>query len=1057
MLVFFRARIFCLLSGLLFTSLLALPVLAADSVRVRGGVHSDFSRIVFDWPADVGYEARIENNAIVISFDRAGNFKARHALNVLGDVIEAPIVSEDGTKITIPLSQPYEVKHFPLSKRIVVDLFPKTSQPSSIANADQHTGRPKKAPAPETATPAETATQAEEVQTDEGEASASPVNLSEAEAAPIPPNANAPLPLFPVTPDNGEAKQVSEDPSLAADVNSSTGEVPAALPQAEVVPVELGPVELGEVPSSPHRSGPTPRRARGRFGSLEILPREIDLDEDALPLGSIPDAPIPVALRFTWQSPPPAAAFRYGGEIWLVFDRPLPGGQDQVLEEADLGFDKVRQITSAHGTALIFSVSKPHIAVQLRREEHGWLADFRPRSELPQISLESEVLALGDRAVLRFAHKEAGRIHWLADEVRGERLAVVPIGEEGVGINITSTYPQFQTLQTQQGFVLRPMSEGVEVAVTPNGALVRHRDGLIVSSSETRDLLPRDSSRRDIGRRLFFLGKWRRGDREGFAENKHRLIQAAIKASEDQRVLKHLELARFYFAWGLGTETIGLLDLIEDEAPERASDPEFRLMRAASSFMIEDFETAGRLLGDPILAGESEALLWRSAYSAVLQNWQAAASGFAETDGLIASYAPRVRNDLLIWAAESRLGVGDVGGTSEYLIALSRFDMNASEEARAKYLTALRFFMGGERELAFRLWRDLEDDPHPASRARAKLALLDAQMEEGTLDNAKAIEILEKLRFTWRGDNFERALMVRLAGLYEGERRYREALTTLQLIATHFPEFDRVGQVSQKMRDTFVKLFDDVDGQTVPPVETLALFELFRELTPAGEAGARIAIRLADRLVEVDLLQQASELLNNQLRYHLEGADKTRVASKLALVNIMNRDPEGALEALDISDTPDFNEETRRERAQLRAKALAMQNKHSEALAALGDDDNGEALLLRAEILWEMEDWRAAARALERLVPPVPGEGLLATEMAGRVMNLTIALTMAGDQVRLMDLFKRYGGHMAETEHASAFHLLAGEVNPKGPESIAEGLKQVDHVKDFYQDYSARP
>ncbi len=94
---------------------------------------------------------------------------------------------------------------------------------------------------------------------------------------------------------------------------------------------------------------------------------------------------------------------------------------------------------------------------------------------------------------------------------------------------------------------------------------------------------------------------------------------------------------------------------------------------------------------------------------------------------------------------------------------------------------------------------------------------------------------------------------------------------------------------------------------------------------------------------------------------------------------------------------------------------------------------------------------------MERLVPPVPGEGLLATEMAGRVMNLTIALTMAGDQVRLMDLFKRYGGHMAETEHASAFHLLAGEVNPKRPESIAEGLKQVDHVKDFYQDYSARP
>ena len=299
--------------------------------------------------------------------------------------------------------------------------------------------------------------------------------------------------------------------------------------------------------------------------------------------------------------------------------------------------------------------------------------------------------------------------------------------------------------------------------------------------------------------------------------------------------------------------------------------------------------------------------------------------------------------------------------------------------------------------------------------------------------------------------------MVRLAGLYEEERRYREALTTLQQIATHFPEFDRVGQVSQKMRDTFVKLFDDVDGQTVPPVETLALFELFRELAPSGEAGSRIAVRLADRLVEVDLLQQASEILDDQLRYRLEGADKTHVAGKLALINIMNRNPKGAIEALDISESSDIPPVQRRERARLRARALAMQDKHTQALAALGDDDSGEALLLRAELLWALEDWQAASRALERLIPPAPGAGPIATDMSDRVMNLAIALTMAGDQARLIDLFKRYGQQMAETRHASAFNLLAGEVNPRGPESIAEGLKQVDHVKDFYDEYSARP
>ena len=42
-----------------------------------------------------------------------------------------------------------------------------------------------------------------------------------------------------------------------------------------------------------------------------------------------------------------------------------------------------------------------------------------------------------------------------------------------------------------------------------------------------------------------------------------------------------------------------------------------------------------------------------------------AANGFAIAEPLIFTYPSHIRNDLLLWGAEARLGVRDTGGASE--------------------------------------------------------------------------------------------------------------------------------------------------------------------------------------------------------------------------------------------------------------------------------------------------------------------------------------------------------------------------------------------------------
>src|SRR5260370_16351885 len=119
----------------------------------------------------------------------------------------------------------------------------------------------------------------------------------------------------------------------------------------------------------------------------------------------------------------------------------------------------------------------------------------------------------------------------------------------------------------------------------------------------------------------------------------------------------------------------------------------------------------------------------------------------------------------------------------------------------------------------------------------------------------------------------------------------------------NFPDHPEQAAIQQQLGDSFADIFIGADAERVPPLKALALYDEFRELTPAGGKGDDIIRKLADRLVDIDLLDRAAELLDNQIRNRLKGRDKARVGPRLALVHLLDRKPQAALEALDIAGT----------------------------------------------------------------------------------------------------------------------------------------------------------
>ena len=153
----------------------------------------------------------------------------------------------------------------------------------------------------------------------------------------------------------------------------------------------------------------------------------------------------------------------------------------------------------------------------------------------------------------------------------------------------------------------------------------------------------------------------------------------------------------------------------------------------------------------------------------------------------------------------------------------------------------------------------------------------------------------------------------------------------------------------------------------MPAVEALALFYDFRELTPIGRRGDEMIRRLADRLVSVDLLDQAAELLQHQVDHRLQGAARAQVAGRLAVVYLMNRKPDKALAVLRSTRTAEVSNELRDQRLLVEARALSDIGRHDMAIDILSSMDNREAIRMRADAFWAAKRWGDAAAQIELL------------------------------------------------------------------------------------------
>ena len=257
----------------------------------------------------------------------------------------------------------------------------------------------------------------------------------------------------------------------------------------------------------------------------------------------------------------------------------------------------------------------------------------------------------------------------------------------------------------------------------------------------------------------------------------------------------------------------------------------------------------------------------------------------------------------------------------------------------------------------------------------------------------------------------------------------------------------------------FAQLFLSPKGEDLPPIEALGMFFEFRDLTPIGRRGDEMIRRLADRLVSVDLLDQAAELLQYQIDKRLEGAARAQVAARLAMVYLTNRKPDRAIAALRSTRIADLSGELRQQRLLLEARAQSDVGRHDLGLDIISNLAGREAIRLRSDIYWASRKWRESAEQIELYYadrwrdfkPLNPVE-------KGDVIRAVVGYALADDAIGLARFREKYAPLMAGEADRFAFETASkpGAVSSGEFAQIAKMAAGVDTLDGFLREMKTR-
>lgn len=782
------------------------------------------------------------------------------------------------------------------------------------------------------------------------------------------------------------------------------------------------------------------------------------LSEPVVAAVSRQDGNLTITLPF--GEPVAGALFRHDDEAWIVLDTARTIRWNELENDSSHLVRGITQEALPNGRLIKLSLD-PNRLVSMEGDGESWKIDVGGTIANPGRPLPARRIFVGEnRAGVFVPLASPGRVHDLKDPGTGNNLVVITAKPPARSVVRGQRFVEFSLLATKQGIVLSPKADDLIIELSQEGVTVTRPHGLVVSDMGNV-LPPLPSSAKTPEQPLAPLDfkTWQDERDTNFLDRQVQLSRALSEAPLAKRAEKRVAFARFYLARDLAAEALGVLEATSEDESQTGSESAFALLHGLAELRLGRASEAFHDFSKHILAKVPQAALLRSSALTRLTRWSEARDQFEAGKRVVSALPLELQRVVLRDAMRCAIEVNDFAEAGTLRNELEVVGIPAALQPSVAVLSA-RLAQGiGRTDQAESEFEKIANGPESPAMAEARLRLIEMRLGRGSLDQAKAIDALEQLSFAWRGDETEIETMHLLAKLYVAEAHYRAAFNLLDAALLTQPNSDTTRTFYTEMAAVFEDLFLSAKAESVPPIEALAIYYDFSKLTPIGRRGDELIRRLADRLVSVDLLDQAAELLDYQVQFRLTGAAKAQVAAKLAWVQLMNAKPAKALQALASTRTRDLPQDLRDQRLLLEARALSETHRYDAALELVAGVSSIEGERLRADILWSAKRWREAGEAFEKMLGDrwKKAAALDQTERQD-VLRAGLAFALGNETIGLTRLRDRYSSKMTEGPERKAFAIVSASTSKDAGMlgEVAKTLSTVDSLKVFLRLYQAR-
>ena len=958
-------------------------------VRVRASVQPTFVRFVFETPEGVGVSSVLNDQKLTLLFNAALSFDLADA-KVAAPSNVASInqkIEGESSAVEVALIGDVDVRSFRDEKNYIIDVaFQQGEKPSAFQQGEKHSALPSPAPdaphAPASAAPAPPAP-------------ASDAPASTAPAATAPSASEKPAEAPPASQQSGEIVPPSSE-SLAQQakievkpVEAQTLEMSTTAPPSN----EMPPAAAQAPPNLTPAASEPPPQAKAVDNAASVRARR---DGDGL------------RLMFSFATATPAAMFRRADTVWLVFDSPKPLDIEPIRSQGGSIVSEVSALPLEKGQAIRIRLSRPQLPSLAGEDEAAgviWTLTFSDTMLTPTQPLAA-IRNITDPALANVTVplSRPGLLHRLVDPDAGDTLMVVTALPPVRGFIKRQDFVELSLLESIHGVAIRPGSDDITANIAPDKIILGKPGGLTLSSAEI------GAERAPTAvRPIFDVVDWRKNQAENFVARQDALVAATASAEPDQRTPARVDLARFYMSRGLYPEAKGVLDLALADARPGLEDPVALTVHSVASSLMGRPEQGLKDIINPAIGTNHDSQLWKALAYARQGKWAQAREKFKNAEFAITSLPIELQRILISEAMRASLEVKDYSGAAKRSDDLEVVGLPPELKGSISVLRGRLAEALGHDKDALGQYRVAIGSTDRAAAAEAKLLEIILRQRRDEISQAELLRELETLSVTWRGDAVEvRALQI-MARIYPETGRYGESLAAARTATRLQPNSEPTRQAQDAAAALFAQLFLSPKGDDLPPVDALGIFYEYRELTPIGRRGDEMIRRLADRLVAVDLLDQASEL--------------------------------------------------RQQRLLLEARAQSDIGRHNLALDIIANINGREAIRLRSDIYWASRRWREASEQIELYYadrwrdfkPLNPLE-------KGDVIRAVVGYALAEDAIGLARFREKYAPLMSAEPDRSAFETASKPVtaNSTGLADIARMAASVDTLDGFLREMRTR-